>query len=443
MRDAAKKLTMADVKKEFGIELDSSGNLCQFGGIRPFIKLLEKAQIKQRLTETVGADQARVMLQMMIGIICGADSMEEIEKVGQDNAIKPYLVRPLSATRIPRVLSQMSPSKIQNLHEFVTSLSLLDLATFMPQGGFLDVDVDATSVEKYGKQEGVESGYVDKDIIEKCYQYLLFRFHQTNTIFYGTIRAGSAHSQNGIMGYLNQFLPTFANTNWRLRLRLDSGFYNEEVMDICTANKAFIFVKAPMSSSRKSQAESPKIQWIPDEKDPSVAWGEYQTVTKSGAIYREVFKRIEVVDDSFFPYFKYYCVVTNDLDMPLTMVFAQYNGRANIENSIRELKYDYHLGRIITKSFDVNDIITQVTLMAHILIQHFKRLVLDKKDHKSQLATLRWKFLNLPTFALRGARRQWYRITNAFMDGKYFIRMLYRLKTKVSFLCHPPTLLLN
>jgi hypothetical protein len=129
------------------------------------------------------------------------------------------------------------------------------------------------------------------------------------------------------------------------------------------------------------------------------------------------------------------------MDLPPYLVFTQYNGRANIENAIKELKYDYHLGRIVTKSFDVNDIITQVTMMAHILIQHFKRLILDKKDQKSQLSTLRWKFLNLPTFALRGARRQWYRITNVFMDGKYLIRMLYRLKIKVSFLCHPPPLI--
>jgi len=440
MRAVTKKLTMADVKKEFGIELDSSEKLCQFGGIRPFIKLLEKAQIKQRLIEVVGTDQARVMLQMVLGIICGADSMEEIEKVGRDNAIKPYLVQPLSATRIPRVLSQLPQSKIQKLHEFVTSLSLLDLATFMPQGGFLDVDIDATSVEKYGKQQGVELGYVDTNTIEKCYQYLLFRFHQTNTFFYGTIRAGSTHSQNGIVGYLNQFLPIFAQTNWRLRLRLDSGFYNEEVIEICTANRAFVFVKAPMSESRIEQAESPKIEWILDDKDPNISWGEYRTVTKSGAIYREIFKRTPIFDNSLFPHFKYHCVVTNDMDLRPHMIFSQYNGRANIENSIKELKYDYHLGRIITKSFDVNDIITQVTMMAHILIQHFKRLVLDKKDHKSQLSTLRWKFLNLPTFVLRGARRQWYRITNVFIDGKYLIRMLYRLKIKASFLCHPPPL---
>ena len=129
------------------------------------------------------------------------------------------------------------------------------------------------------------------------------------------------------------------------------------------------------------------------------------------------------------------------MEMRLDYVFAHYNGRANIENSIKELKYDYKLGCIVTQSFAVNDVITQATLMAHVLIQHFKRLVLDKKDQSIQLSTLRWRTLNLPTYIVRGGRRRWYRISNVFMDSKYFIRLLRRLLTSVSFLIRPPDVL--
>jgi hypothetical protein len=444
MKAVQKKLTMTDVKREFGIELDTSGRLAQFGGVRPFIALLKKADIKRRLTEVVGSDAARVLLQFVIGIIVGAQDMEEVERIGKDAAIAPYLVTPVSATRIPRVLKNLPRNMVEKLHEFVVSLSMLDLATFYPEGGFLDVEADSTAVKKYGSQEGVAQGYIEKDKIEPCYQYLLFRLHQTNTFLYGTIRDGSAHSQNGFAGYLKRFLPVFKETNWRVRLRIDSGFYSDETIDECTANKAFVYVKCPMSESRKNQAQSPDLVWVPDSQDPRIGWSFYKTVTAKGAEYREVFKRTEYQDAGMlFPDLRFDCVATNDLAMEPSKVFQHYNGRANIENSIKELKYDYKLGKIVTQSFDVNDILTQATIMAHVLIQHFKRLVLDKNDHKIQLSTLRWRVLNLPTFTVRGARRCWYRISNVFMDAQYFLRMVRRLLTKASFLIRPPDLILN
>jgi hypothetical protein len=439
MRDVAKNLTMADVRKHFGIEIDTSGRLAQFGGVRPFLALLKQADIKRRLTEVVGSDACRVILQLLIGIIAGAADMEEVERIGKDPAIAPFLGRPLSATRIPRVLADMTPSSIERLHEFVVSLSLLDLATFYKEGGFLDMEADATAIEMHGQQEGVEAGYIEKDKIKPCYQYLLFRLHQTNAFFYGTLRGGAAHSQNGFGGYLRRFLPIFKETQWRVRLRLDSGFFSDEVIDESTANKAFVYVKAPMSESRKAQALSPQLEWTEDKKIGSVAWTSYETVTAKGAVYREVYKRSEVKGDgALFTDYRYDAVVTNDMNMPTDYVFTHYNGRANIENSIKELKYDYKLGCIVTQSFDVNDVITQATLMAHVLIQHFKRLTLDKKDHNIQLSTMRWRVLNLPTFIVRGARRKWYRISNVFMDAKYFLRILRRMLTSLSFLIRPP-----
>ncbi len=438
-----KKLTMADVKREFGIELDTSGNLAQFGGIRPFLALLKKADIKKRLAKVVGSDAARIILQISIGIIAGAADMEEIERIGKDPAIAPFLVSPLSATRIPRVLAEMTASDIEKLHEFVASLSLLDLATFHAKGGFLDIEADATAVEKCGKQEGVEVGYVDQDKFAPCYQYLLFRLHQTNAFMYGTIRAGSAHSQNGFSGYLNRFLPIFRDSQWRVRLRLDSGFFSDEAIDIATANKAFIFVKAPMSETRRDQALSPHFSWQTDLKDPAISWCEHRCVTANRSEYREVFKRMEYKDDGMlFSDFRYACVVTSDLEMAPRAVFEHYNGRANIENSIRELKNDYKLGHIVTKSFAVNDVITQATLLAHVLIQHFKRLTLDKNDQNLQLASLRWRVFSLPTAIVRGARRKWYRISNVFMDANYFLRLLRRVLGQPSFLIRPPDVLI-
>ena len=56
-----------------------------------------------------------------------------------------------------------------------------------------------------------------------------------------------------------------------------------------------------------------------------------------------------------------------------------YNKRAHIENAIKELKEDYQLGKIVTDSFDANDVITQTTMMAFIIkkVKYFKSWVLE------------------------------------------------------------------
>ncbi len=82
--------------------------------------------------------------------------------------------------------------------------------------------MDATSVEKYGSQEGVEKGYVGADQPESCYQYLLIYFNNRKTFLYGTIRAGSSHSQNDFCGYLTRIFHQIsvaiaASLVWALR----------------------------------------------------------------------------------------------------------------------------------------------------------------------------------------------------------------------------------
>jgi hypothetical protein len=440
----SKKFTLEDVKRDFGFEVDQSHRLAQFGGMKPFLTFLQQAKIRQKLVEHLGERPAAAVLQIAVAIIVGAADMEEVERVSQDPVLKDFLGRPLSATRIPRVLAELTPSQIQKLHELVSSLSLLDLAGTLTKSAWLTIDVDSTSVRKFGKQEGVETGYVNSDMPQPCYQYLLFRLHETHSFMYGTIRGGAAHSQNGFEGYLRQFLPAFAHAPLRVHLRADAGFFSEKALAVCSEFAVNFYCKAPMSESRMNSATHPDLTWISHRDDSSIEYASSPVWrTAEGTLWREVFTRKKKSGvNTLFPEYQYACVATNDLNLLAQDVFTFYNGRANIENNIRELKNDYKLGKIVTQSFPVNDIITQATIMAYVLVQHFKRLVLDKDDRRIELSTLRWRVLNLPTFVVRGARRVWSRVRNAFIDSKYWLRIYKRILTGPSFILRPPGVLI-
>jgi hypothetical protein len=94
---------------------------------------------------------------------------------------------------------------IEQLHDMLMSYSIFDFAKSIPQGERLIFDVDATAVEKFGAQEGVQA--------------------------------------------------------WRC----DSGYFNENAFDLFSENDATFFIKAPMSATRLSLASSsPDLIWSPE-----------------------------------------------------------------------------------------------------------------------------------------------------------------------------------
>lgn len=431
-------LSDAEIKRELGIEFVVTRNLSQFGGLQPFLKFLEKVRIKERLTSCCGADKASALLQLMFGLLVGSTSMESVAEVCKDPAFKSFIKRPLSATQLTRTFKKITAAEISSLHELTTALGIMEFAETSYRGLTVTLDIDATAVEKYGKQEGVAAGYIGKDEIKPCYQYLFVRNSNLHSFVYGTIREGSTHSQNGFIEYLKMLLPMF-NGEWSLRLRADSGYFNEAAFSMCSAQNVEYFIKAPMIDSRQRVADLDSTQWEQDTDDPDVQYASIQTNTKEGYIWREIFKRVRDKDskDLLFPSYKTYCLATNNLDLRACRAYEIYNGRANIENNIREMKNDYGLGKIVTESFQVNDAITQATLILYILVGHFKRHCLDKDDQSMQLSTVRRKFFHLPARFMSSSRYEWSRICSVALDKLKWNRIISRVLALRSILTIP------
>ena len=432
------------VEREFGVVFDPAPNkISQFAGLAPFIAFLKKGRFRERLSAEFGDEKARTILQFALGVIAGADRMKGVARAGQDVLLRSYLKNAIGEAQLARDFKSFTKTELERLHEWVTSLAILELVQEIPQSEDLIFDVDATSVIKHGEQEGVELGYIEKDKLDDCYQYLFFRLHNLNTFVYGTIRGGAAHSQNGICDYLERFLPMF-KAHWKTKWRMDSGYFNEQSFDIFSENDATFYVKAPMSPTRLGMAlHSPALVWVvPDPKQPDVQYASMTTKTEKGTLWREVFKRVRKKNQQLSLLesveYRYDTIATNDLNTTEHDVFLFYNGRANIENNIREFKADYSLGKIVTESFDANDAITQATLLTYLLMSHFKRKLLPTEMRRSQLRTMRTYVFNIPGRLLSSARRQILRLHNVFRDGAFYSFIFYHLKRLRSWVLEPP-----
>ena len=430
------------ILEEFGIQFDSRPVISQFGGMAPFVQLLKKGKIRERLAEQIGGKKARSVMQVLLSIICGGSDMEDCERVGTDRLMKKYLRKRVDATQLTRDFKSFSKEQIEKLHEFNMSLAILEIVQDIPQKETLVLDIDATSVEKHGSQEGVELGYIERDKIDYCYQYLFFHLFNLRTFLYGTIRSGSTHSQNGFCSYLERFLPMFRK-QWKLAIRCDAGYFNEEAFDVCSENDTTFYVKAPMIEQRYKQVNYADLNWLGEDKNSKVVYASTLTKTEKGTNFREIFRRTLIEDKNQFsliPNYRYDCLATNDFIKTEWDAFEFYNGRANIENNIRELKNDYHLGKIATSSFDANDVITQITLLAYILMQHFKRKALPKEMARMQLGTLRWRIFNIPGKIIFSGRRELTRLYNIFANSRLYEIIFYKVKHLNSWVLAPPIL---
>ena len=104
------------------------------------------------------------------------------------------------------------------------------------------------------------------------------------------------------------------------------------------------------------------------------------------------------------------------------------------------MKNDYKLGCLVTNQFSANDVITQTTVLAYILMQHFKRMFLEKDLQKHRLDTLRWRVFNMLGRSAKGGRRKWIKVYSIFLDKLQILSLYDNVKRKTSLLIAPPFL---
>ena len=121
-------LSREKCKEFFGIEFEKASNLSQLGGARLYLWLIHKVKLRERLEVIVGPPAAKALLQVLVGILAGADSMEKVARICKDRVCKQFIPYPYCATTIKRILEKISPSQIQAVHELTLALAFLDIA---------------------------------------------------------------------------------------------------------------------------------------------------------------------------------------------------------------------------------------------------------------------------------------------------------------------------
>ncbi len=271
------------------------------------------------------------------------------------------------------------------------------------------VDVDSTICETYGlaKQGGV-FGYTKV----RGYHPLLAAIAGTGDVVHYRLRGGNANSGRGAKSFLTETFnrARAAGATGPMTLRADSGFYSRNVADACRqADVRFSITVKLNPALRKAIGGIADDAWVPipyflDGAD--VAETTYQPFGKQQPELRLIVRRVRPTPGSqlaLFVEFSYHAFIT-DRDGTTLALEADHRRHADIENTIRDLKYGVGLNHLPSGRFGANAAWLALNVIAHNLSRWVARIGLAETviTHK----TLRRRYLQLPGRLTRSARRE-------------------------------------
>jgi len=235
----------------------------------------------------------------------------------------------------------------------------------------------------------------------------------TGDLLHVRLRGGNAHAGRGAASFLAETFNRVrqAGATGPLVLRADSGFYSYNVTEACRkADVRFsITAKLHKGAIRKAIDAINDSDWvaIPYFLDGAdVAETTYRPFGSKGRPCRLIVRRVRPTPGSqlsLFTEFSYHAFVT-DRSGEMLDLEQDHRRHADVENTIRDLKYGVGLNHLPSGRFAANAAWLALNVMAYNVARFSTRIGLGEPTITTE--TLRRRYLTVPGRMTRSARRR-------------------------------------
>lgn len=108
------------------------------------------------------------------------------------------------------------------------------------------------------------------------------------------------------------------------------------------------------------------------------------------------------------------------MDLPAKAIYDMYRGRADSENRIKELKYDFSVDKFVSDNFWATEACGNFIVMAYNFLSLFRHALINS-DKKKFLKTIRYELISTPAYLSRS-------------KDKHVLYLARSLKARISFL---------
>jgi hypothetical protein len=276
----------------------------------------------------------------------------------------------------------------------------------------ITLDFDPTDDPTYGQQEFTFfHGYYDTYCYLPLIGTMAFNDEAEQYLLCAVLRPGNATASAGLVGILRRVLGKLeaAFPQARIRVRLDGGFGNPEVLDFLDESgvEYVVGLQATQPLKRRARRALGRARRVSRERGETAhVFGEtrYQTKRSWPHPRRVVYKAEVVRLEGREPRDNERFVVTN---LPYTpkRVYAIYTDRGDAENRIKELKNDLAIDRTSCSRFRANQFRVLLTAAAYVLMQELRFRSRHTDCARAQVGTLRLRLLKLAAWVEVSVRR--------------------------------------
>ena len=293
------------------------------------------------------------------------------------------------------------------------------------------IDVDSSIHETYGFQKQGGTRFTYNHV--RGYHPLYAVAATTGDVLHVRLRGGNAHAGRGAASFLTETFNRVreAGSTGPLCLRADSGFYNHNVTEACHKADVRFSVTAKLHKGAIYKAidaigESDwvAIPYFMDGAD--VAETTYRPFGSKGRPCRLIVRRVRPTPGSqlaLFTEFSYHAFVT-DRSGEMLELEADHRRHADIENTIRDLKYGVGLNHLPSGRFGANAAWLALNVIAHNLARFSTRIGLGESTITTE--TFRRRYLTVPGRMTRSARRRTLHLPARWPWAERFIIALER-----------------
>jgi len=282
------------------------------------------------------------------------------------------------------------------------------------------LDVDSTEDPAHGKQEGCEyNGHFGKN----CFHPIV-AFTGDGDCLAAELRPGNVHSADGVLDFIKPIVNRYRESFRLFWFRGDAAFAQPDVYDYCEKEHITYFIRLPMNETLRKIME-PELKSRPVGRPPKsgvkVQHFEFHYRAGSWKKRRRVVCKVEWHNDELFPRVGF--IVTNSTQ-PAWKVVKVYNGRANVENRIKEAKNTLPWDKTSCHRFEANQARLKMGAVAYNLLHMIREFHLLGEDVKRSMEWLIRRIIKAASRISYSGRRWWVHVAPSFPLAHHFREVL-------------------
>lgn len=405
-----------------------------WGGMVFMRQMMEKMGLKKALDSQPdlpvsgsnrGYSATTILEAFMVSIWCGANRFLHTEITRHDEALSKIFnwKRTPGQDTYKRFFNKFTQAKNQRVSDYFYSW-IFDQVKF----NNFTLDCDSSVMPRYGTQQGSKKGYNPAKRGRPSHHPLIAFIADIKLVANMWLRSGDASSSNNFLSFLEDTLSKLKNKAIGL-IRLDSGFCSNEIFNHLE-QKSIDYIVAAKFYQPVQQIISRQQAWIIVDDGIEISEVEYQaanwTKARRMVIVRQkikdrpnaIGKTLTLFDDaSIYRQYRYTAYFTT-LKLSATEVWRIYRNRADAENRIKELKYDFGFSSFNLDNFYATEAALTFAMLSYNIMSLFRMFILQSKTQHT-LSTLRYKTFAIGAYfektgerfilklALNMKRREW------------------------------------